>query len=299
VQVFLFLSDQFKWFPFNEHKGWTALIAVGVVGLAVVLMLVWGVVSLCLRRRFQFSFRSLLVFVVAVSVPLGWFAWKMDRATRQREAVEAIARVGADVSYDYHWDVQGYSFREEPTAPAWLRQLLGDDFFCDVVTASGSCDVNAPFPCLKFDDKDAIHLRELVNVDRLDLSFSQVTDEGMRQITGLAELYWLKLEGTQVTDAGLQHLKGLPNLAALYLGSTQVTDTGLEHLKGLTKLRSLGLSDTQVTDDSLKHLKSMTNLESLDIENTDVTGEGMKRLQQALPNCDISHESLRIGGGGF
>jgi len=31
VQVFLYLSDQFNWFPFNEKKGWTVLIAVGVV----------------------------------------------------------------------------------------------------------------------------------------------------------------------------------------------------------------------------------------------------------------------------
>jgi hypothetical protein len=38
VQVFLLLSDQFKWFPFNEKKGWTVLIAVGVVGLAVLVM---------------------------------------------------------------------------------------------------------------------------------------------------------------------------------------------------------------------------------------------------------------------
>ena len=31
VQVFLLLSERFKWFAFNERKGWTVLIAVGVV----------------------------------------------------------------------------------------------------------------------------------------------------------------------------------------------------------------------------------------------------------------------------
>ena len=79
VQVLLFLSEHFQWFPFNEQKGWTVLIAVGVVGLAVVVMLLRGVVSLCLRRRFQFGVRSLLLFLVAVSVPLGWFAWSSVR----------------------------------------------------------------------------------------------------------------------------------------------------------------------------------------------------------------------------
>jgi hypothetical protein len=74
------LSERFQWFPFNEHKGRTVLIAVGVVGVAIVVMLVWGVVCLLLRRRFQFGVRSMLVFLVAVSVPLGWFAWEMQRA---------------------------------------------------------------------------------------------------------------------------------------------------------------------------------------------------------------------------
>jgi hypothetical protein len=27
----LLLSEWFRWFPFNEHKGWTVLIAVAVV----------------------------------------------------------------------------------------------------------------------------------------------------------------------------------------------------------------------------------------------------------------------------
>ncbi len=88
VQVFLLLSERFQWFAFNDKKGWTVLIAIGFVGLAMLVMLAWGLVCLCLRRRFQFGFRSLLVFLVAVSLSLGWLAWEMQRARRQREAVE-------------------------------------------------------------------------------------------------------------------------------------------------------------------------------------------------------------------
>jgi hypothetical protein len=54
VQVFLVLSEPFQWFAFNQKKGWTVLIAVGVVGCAILVMFVWGPVCLCLRRRFQF-----------------------------------------------------------------------------------------------------------------------------------------------------------------------------------------------------------------------------------------------------
>jgi hypothetical protein len=94
VQLLLLLSERFQRFWFNEKKGWTVLIALGVVVGAVVVMLVWGVVCLFLRRRFQFGVRSLLVFMVAVSVPLGWFAWEMERARRQRELVRQIVKAG-------------------------------------------------------------------------------------------------------------------------------------------------------------------------------------------------------------
>jgi hypothetical protein len=124
VQVFLFLSEQFQWFWFNEHKGWTVLIAVGVIGLAVLVMLVWGLVCLCVRRRFQFSFRSLLVFSVAVSVPMGWFAWEVRRARRQRKAVEAILEAGEAVYYDFHYGENGDWRGGKPPAPTWLRKLL-------------------------------------------------------------------------------------------------------------------------------------------------------------------------------
>ena len=90
IQVFLLLSEQFQWFTFNEKKGWTVLIAIGVVCVAVAVMLLWGLVCLSFRRRFQFGVRSLLVFLTAVSVPLGWFGWEMQKAKRQREAVEAV-----------------------------------------------------------------------------------------------------------------------------------------------------------------------------------------------------------------
>ena len=80
IEGLLLLSERFRWFAFNEHKGWTVLIAMAVVCLAVVLLLLWFGVSLVLRRRFQFSLRSLMLFVVVVAVACSWFAVKMQQA---------------------------------------------------------------------------------------------------------------------------------------------------------------------------------------------------------------------------
>jgi hypothetical protein len=56
------------------------------------------------------------MFLVAVSVPLGWFAWEMQRAIPQREAVWAIVNLGGEVSYDYElgkYEVCGLLFTSD------------------------------------------------------------------------------------------------------------------------------------------------------------------------------------------
>ena len=117
----LLLSAWFRWFPFNEHKGWTVLIAGGMVGVAVVLLLLWFGISLVSRHRFQFSIRSLLLFVLVVAVVCSWFAVKMQQARRQREAVKIAYDLSGTVVYDYQVGSSGSSVK--PPAPAWLRPV--------------------------------------------------------------------------------------------------------------------------------------------------------------------------------
>jgi len=86
----LFLSQRWRWFAFNEHKGWTVLIAVAGVGVVLLLMLAWFLVALIFRRQFQFSIRSLLVLTVAVALPFSWLGVEIKRAREQKEAAAAL-----------------------------------------------------------------------------------------------------------------------------------------------------------------------------------------------------------------
>jgi len=203
VEGFLFLSEQFQWFAFNEKKGWTVLIAVAAVCLVVVVMLLWFTVSLLLQLRFQFSVRSLMVTVVAAAIPCCWLAVKMRQAEKQRKAVEAIRQAGGSVCYHYQYTEDGsMSAGAEPPAPVWLRDLAGDDF---------SSDVRGVAPHAA-DDESLEHLKGLVQLDWLDLTDTQATDEDLQHLKGMTKLTYLDLSGTQVTDDGLAHLRGLPNL---------------------------------------------------------------------------------------
>ena len=269
VEAVLLLSQH--WMP----KGYAVLIAIAAVIVTMLLMLIWWLVALCFRWRFQFSLRSLLVATVVVAIPFSWLAVEM-KGGKQRETVEAIQKLGGEARYDYQL--------EQRLPPAlfgatWLQKLLGDNFFANVaeVHLSGTQATDAALGRLE-------GLSQLVI---LSLDNTQVTDAGLEHLKGLSQLSILHLHNTQVTDAGLEHLRGLTGLIGLWLNNTQVTDAGLEHLKGLTQLRALSLVNTNVTDCGLEHLKGLTQLRGLWLDHTHVTDKGVNKLQQALPNCKI------------
>jgi Leucine-rich repeat (LRR) protein len=272
VQVFLFLSERFHWFPFNDHKSWAVLIAVGVVGLAVLVMLVWGLACVLLRRRFQFGVRSLLLFLVAVSVPLGWFAWEMQKAKRQREAVEAVVGLGGSVAYEYQREgrIGWPNTQAESATPAWLRKPLGDDFFCNAEEVGyGGNDIKSL----------VVHLRELPHLESLQFPFGQITGDRLEHLAALTNIEALNLRRTRVTDEGLNHLAALTNLRWLALGHTQITSDGLRHLAGLTNLESLSVNDTAITDAGVAHLRMLTNLNFLELSSTEITDNGLEHLK--------------------
>ena len=117
VEGLLWLSERYTWFWFNEKKGWTGLIAVAVVGGAMILMLLWLIACLLFRWRFQFSIRSLLVLTVAVAIPCSWLGVSIREARRELEAAKELKHSG------------GYFEWSKPSGPGWLRNLLGDGFF--------------------------------------------------------------------------------------------------------------------------------------------------------------------------
>ncbi len=90
LEAFLLLSAWFRWLPFNQHKGYTVLICLAAVGVALFLMFLWFLAALVFRLRFQYSILSLLLLVVVVAVPFAWLETEMNAARKQQEVVDAI-----------------------------------------------------------------------------------------------------------------------------------------------------------------------------------------------------------------
>jgi hypothetical protein len=120
---------------------------------------------------------------------------------------------------------------------------------------------------------------QLRQLETLDLSQSNVTDDDLRPLGRLPKLRELKLGETRIDGSGLEYLGGLERLERLELGDTKVTDDSLRHLTKLGSLRHLRLVGTQIGDSGLVHLARIAGLQSLKLTRTKVADEGLRSLR--------------------
>ncbi|MCA9052772.1 MAG: hypothetical protein KDA75_02995 [Planctomycetaceae bacterium] len=87
------------------------------------------------------------------------------------------------------------------------------------------------------------------------------------------------LSGTNVTDEGLGELDEFRGLNALFLNETRVTVAAFPAIAVLVDLETLGLADTSIRDRELARLNSLTNLRNLDLSRTSICGESLHSLK--------------------
>src|SRR5215469_7084776 len=152
------------------------------------------------RRWAQFSLRTVLLIVTASCAALS--LWVVP-AERQRRAVVAVRALDGEVSYASRGGTVANAFPLRI-----LRRWLPPDYFDDVIEVqlSGS----------KVTDDGLVHLRDIGNLQRLNLYGTNITGAGFAHSHGLTNLRWLNLNRTRFTDVGLSHLDGLTGLEELY-----------------------------------------------------------------------------------
>lgn len=250
--------------------------------------------------------------MILVLVVGGGFGWLAHRARVQRNALSAIRQYGGWVLFDYETGPRSPTYQRVPWAPEWLRQIVGDEFFQEIVVALIVTDrrlagqINPPpadavlaridgmstikVLCLDFDNTQGkateagfAHLRGLNNLEDLRVyGPSATSDAELIQLKGLRRLKRLNIQDAKLTDAGLGHLKGLTSLEDLMINGNLITDAGLAQLRGITSLKGLfiGSNQNEVTDDGLVFLEGLINLEILDIGYSRVTDRGLVHLKK-------------------
>jgi hypothetical protein len=147
----------------------------------------------------RFSLRTLLVFVLVISVPLGWLAFKMGQAKKQRVAVQRIKELGDLAVQCPNYEPQRWT----PRVPSWLRNILGEDFFVTInyVSLQGPNVTDAE-----------LERCELLPRLRVYLKQSSPMPDSFTSNRRLSQT--LTAEGIKITDRGLAMFAGCPSSEA-------------------------------------------------------------------------------------
>ncbi|CAD7704693.1 unnamed protein product [Ostreobium quekettii] len=173
--------------------------------------------------------------------------------------------------------------------------------------------------CSRLTDEGVPHIAALPNLRYLNLSNTQVSDEGLMllmdaQLESLClskcsrvsddGLYWVGRMGTVrqldlslcggLTSAGIEQLKGLPCLSVLHLGGCRsISPSGVVALEGLTHLEVLNLRDCPwVSDATLGVLAKCATLRAIGLRNCGLVGDAGLKAVAVLPGM----ESLNLRG---
>ena len=112
-------------------------------------------------------------------------------------------------------------------------------------------------------------------------------DEHLELVAKALEIEKLIVSYSSITNAGIAHLTGLPKLRILSLFRNEISDAGIAHLKGMTQLQQLNLEETGLTDAGVPVLCTLTGLQRVSMDHQSVSDKAEASLQAALPNCQI------------
>jgi hypothetical protein len=173
------------------------------------------------RGWLRFSLRSLVVVVLVLGL---WLGSIVRSARLQQEAVAAILKLQGTARYD--WERKdGRNLKSGgPSAPKWLVDLVGVDYFSHVTQVRL---VATP----QLSEKEITLISQLSGLEELDLHRSPITDRSLEKFAGLTSLQSLTLFHTDVGDPGLKHLRRMSRLRILSLENTRVTDQGATALQ--------------------------------------------------------------------
>ncbi len=265
----------------------------------------------------RITVRLFMALILALGGTLGW----VTRSARvQRDAVAAVERGGGKVKYD--WDFRIPKDRSlpkmkatgRPSAPKWLVDSLGVDYFGDVKTVylgqerpdevmasvgrlSGLEQLDT-FAGANLTAVGLAHVRRLDQLWRVNLASTKLTGEGLEILCDLPSIRMLNVSHrSDISDDDMAHLGRLKDLEFLALGCPRVTDAGIAHLRPLVALTTLDIGPCAMTSVGLTSLGGLTRLEHLRLRDTRVDDlrpiRGLKGLVELFINGSL------VGDEGF
>ena len=170
-----------------------------------------------LRRKLAVATDDELLVVLRGLAPPGevgevsnatWFGKRLEQASQQRDAARMVKSLGGGLFYDYQKGSGICRPEGQPRAPAWLRDIVGDLFFVDVVGVALSGE--------EVTDDVLDRLRAFPNIDFLMLNSTAVDEKGLATLTTFPRLTYLEIRDTRIPETVADELaKRLPRGCAV------------------------------------------------------------------------------------
>jgi Leucine-rich repeat (LRR) protein len=140
------------------------------------------------------------------------------------------------------------------------------------------------------DDVEMIDIARLPKLQRLDLSHTRITDEGMLHLKPASQIEDLNLYYAEwITDQGMTAIKNWKKLKRLDVRGTRISNGTLEIVSHMPQLEALDISNSQITDNGMDLLITLTNLKELSLgQGRGSPGDfGFLRVLTTLTSLDI------------
>ena len=148
-----------------------------------------------------------------------------------------------------------------------------------------------------------IYLEGLVNLRRLSLNNTAISENAFAAMRNLDNLEYLSFIGTNITGEGFYKIrkrKSLKKLRHINANNTSFGVYGFAGIQGLTELRTLNVRTAIVSDPSLKGLKGLKKLTKLDLGFNTLSDVGVKEITKNKSLVDLNlHNTKRITNEGL
>jgi internalin A len=171
------------------------------------------------------------------------------------------------------------------TGLRWLKVLPK----LRVLDLNGAQKRNSGLWTVTLTDLDMEMLGGFERLEELNLGGAKITDAGLGGLVRLAKLRSLDLSRTQVSGKGIRELAALGNLERLTLWQAgNIRDDVAASLAAIRNLKVLDLSATKITDATLSALASAHGLRRIYLSGTAATAEGVEAFERTHPECQVS-----------
>ncbi len=136
------------------------------------------------------------------------------------------------------------------------------------------------------------------NIVELDLSFTNLDDKMIAQISRFKNLKKLKIQQTNISSKGIKAIEGLDFLEYLNLYGTTIDSKALASIKKMKSLKSLFLWQTNLKTEEVKKFAEAHPLLNINFEiEESIFGDAKLKPPLITTETDIFEDSIRVAMG--